>query len=427
MTIPDRTHIPVSKIITKAKLPHARRFNLSNKIPVHVIENGNEDIIKIDLLFRAGNWYQPKPLVATATNEMLDEGTKNYTGAEIAEYMDYYGAFFKNSATKDTTRVSLLCLNKNLPQLLPVFSEIIKSPTFPEKEFKIYIENKKQQFNIDRSRVMNLSRIYFNEALFGSEHPYGKILTLEDHNQLNTADLKKFHRTHYSPEQCNIILSGKIKNGTLEMIEKYFGNWQNPQSISEPDFTPHPKQEKEYFTQKKDAVQAAIRIGKRLFNQHHPDFAGMNVLTTILGGYFGSRLMKSLREEKGYTYGVNTLIISLVNDGYLLIVSEVGSKVCRAAIDTIYEEIKRLKTEKVPEEELQMVKNYMMGDMLRSFDGLLPISSTYINLIEHKLDEQFFENMIRTINEINPQDLLKLANQYLNEDDMIHSIAGACE
>jgi len=137
--------------------------------------------------------------------------------------------------------------------------------------------------------------------------------------------------------------------------------------------------------------------------------------------------MKSLREEKGYTYGVNAFIVSLVNEGYLLIVSEVGSKVCRASVDTIYEEIKRLKTEKVPEEELQMVKNYMMGDMLRSFDGLLPISSTYINLIEHKLDEQFFKNMIKTINRIDQNELIELANKYLDEETMIHSIAGACE
>src|SRR6056297_2995386 len=189
MTTPDRTRIPDSKTITEAKLPHARHFNLSNKIPVHAIENGNEDIIKIDFLFRAGNWYQPKPLVATATNEMLNEGTINYTSEEIAEVMDYYGAFFKTGTNKDTARISMLCLNKNLEKLLPVLSEIVKSPIFPEKEYKIYIENKKQQFKLDRSKVSNLSRIHFNEALFGKEHPYGKVLNYEDHEYLNPEDL----------------------------------------------------------------------------------------------------------------------------------------------------------------------------------------------------------------------------------------------
>jgi predicted Zn-dependent peptidase len=428
MKKPDRSKFPESKTITEAPLPKANKTHLSNNIPVFEIEKGNEDVIKIDFLFRAGNWFQPKPLVASATNEMLNEGTLNYTSEEIAEVMDYYGAFFKTGANKDTARISMLCLNKNLEKLLPVLSEIVKYPTFPEKEYKIYIENKKQQFKLDRSRVINLSRIHFNEALFGKEHPYGKVLNYEDHEYLNPEDLRNFHGNYYTAENCNIIVSGKIKNETHKLLEKFFGNgWQSNQAKKIPEFTPEPTDKKEIFTPKKEAVQSAIRIGKRLFNQHHPDFAGMNVLTTILGGYFGSRLMKNLREDKGYTYGVNAILISLVNEGYLLIVSEVGSKVCRASIEAIYEEIKRLKTEKVPGNELQMVKNYMMGDMLKSFDGLLPLSSTYINLVEHKLDESYFQNMIETINNIKQDDLLEIANKYLNEDELIHSIAGTCE
>ncbi|MCF8335900.1 MAG: insulinase family protein, partial [Bacteroidales bacterium] len=173
--------------------------------------------------------------------------------------------------------------------------------------------------------------------------------------------------------------------------------------------------------------QSALRIGIIIFGKHHPDFPGLKVVNNILGGYFGSRLMKKIREEKGYTYGIHSLLVPMVNEGYFVIASEVGTDVCRDAIAAIYEEVKKIRNEKVGQEELNMVKNYMLGQFLRAFDGPLPTSATYLSLMELRLKEDYYQKMVDTINRITAEDIRELANKYLNEEDMIRSIAGKCE
>jgi len=426
---PDRTKQPEIQSIDTFHPVHAEKSKLSNGIPLYLLESGTEDIVKIDLMFRAGNWYQPTPLVAEATNDMLTEGTSNLTSEEIARKLDYYGAFLQTNANNDIATVTLLTLNKYLKETLALLSEITQTPSFPKHEFQTYIRNKKQHFLLERSKVNSQSRIKFKEALFGPSHPYGKILRLEDHDQVTTEDLKAFHNSYYRPKNCEVLVTGHIKEGTVEQLDNYLGNtsWKTEEYPDIPIFHPHSAEQKEIFTPKENAVQSAVRMGKVLFNKHHKDFMEMQVVNTILGGYFGSRLMKVVREEKGYTYGISSLLISLVNEGYFVIVTEVGANVCGKAIEAIEKEIKRLKQESIGAKELSMVKNYMKGEILRSFDGPLPTSSTYLKLMENTISEDYHNRMIHTINEIHPERIRELAEQYLDEKEMITSIAGQCE
>ncbi len=425
----ERTEQPGIQSIETIHIPSANRFRLSNNIPVYSIHSGTEEIVKIDLLFRAGNWFQPKPLIAMASNEMLPEGSKHYTAGEIAEKFDYYGAFLKTSVNKDVAMVSLLTLKKYLRETLDILSDILINPTYPEEELKTYIKHKKQEFLLEQSRVNHLSRIKFNEALFGNHHPYGKMVHLEDYDSVSREDLVNFHTNYYTTSNSEILLTGKVDDSVHQTIDEFLGTslWKTKGKTHAPDYVPFTTSEREIFTPKENAVQSAIRIGKIVFGKHHPEFPGIQVLNTILGGYFGSRLMKKVREEKGYTYGINSLLVPLVNEGYFVIISEVGAGVCRKAIAAIYDEMKKLRNEKVSDEELNMVKNYMLGQLLRTFDGPLPTSSTYLNLLELRLKEDYYQQMVDTINQITADDILELANKYLTEKDMIKSIAGKCE
>ena len=429
MTQPDRTKQPEIKTIDTFQSVYADKTQLSNDIPLRLIQSGTEDIVKVDLLFRAGNWYQPKPLVAEATNEMLPEGTNNLTSAQIANKLDYYGAFLQTNANNDVAIITLLTLNKHLNKTLSILAEIVQNPIFPENEFQTYIRNKKQHFLLERSKVNSQSRIKFKEALFGPNHPYGKILVLEDHNNVTTEDLKNFHNTYYRPKNCEILVTGNLKADVVSQIDHYLGNtgWKKDEYPKIPTFEIQPTAHQEIFTPKEDAVQSAIRMGKVLFNQHHKDFMEMQVVNTILGGYFGSRLMKTIREKKGYTYGISSLLIPLVHAGYFVIVSEVGAKVCGKAIEAIQQEIRRFKEDKTDEEELNMVKNYMRGEILKYFDGPLPTASTYLRLMEHNLTEDYHKLLLQTINDIQPERIRELAEKYLDEEDMKISIAGQCE
>ncbi len=210
MTQPNRIKQPEIKAIDTFQPVHADREKLSNDIPVCLIESGNEEIVKIDVMFRAGNWYQPKPLVAEATNEMLTEGTTNLSSAQIANKLDYYGAFLQTNANNDVAVVTLLTLNKHLSKTVPLLAEIVREPVFHENEFQTYIRNKKQHFLLERSKVKSQSRIKFREALFGPNHPYGKILKLEDHDHITADDLKNFHNSYYRPKNCEILITGQI-------------------------------------------------------------------------------------------------------------------------------------------------------------------------------------------------------------------------
>ncbi len=430
MENPERTQQPAIQTISSIHIARAQQHTLSNGLPVYAIESGTEDIVKVDLLFRAGNWFQPKPLVAEATCEMLSEGSQNYTSRQIAAQMDYYGAFLRTAANKDVANVSLLTLKKYLSPTLQVLADVVKKPTFPQQELITYLNNKKQHYQLEYTKVNTLSKVHFNEALFGSHHPYGRILQLEDHDQVGRDDLGDFHQKHYTADQCALLVTGKIDESVFQSLEEQLGgeDWKGSgNTIQTPDFRPFTTTETEVFTPKPDAVQSALRIGKVLFNKRHPDFPGLQVVNTILGGYFGSRLMKKIREEKGYTYGIFSVLVPMVNEGYLTIASEVGANVCRKAIDAIYEEIKKLREEKVGQPELTMVRNYMMGQLLRAFDGPLPTASTYMSLMEMNLDEDYYQRVVYTVNNITPEDIRELANKYLNEQEMVRSVAGKCE
>ena len=188
------------------------------------------------------------------------------------------------------------------------------------------------------------------------------------------------------------------------------------------DITYQPKMES--FVEKENVTQSAIRLGKIIINKAHPDYHKLNVVNTILGGYFGSRLMKTIREEKGYTYGISSVLVSLKHAGYLVILSEVGANVAKNAITDILIEIKKLRLEKISQQELDLVKNYMLGDQLRSFDGPFEISSSFKSIIDLGLDTNFYDKTIDAIRTITPDEIILIANKYLQEDTLIKTIAG---
>jgi len=422
----ERTKQPPFQTIDKINILKAKEQRLKNNLPFYIINAGTQDILKIDFIFSAGSWYETSPLIAAATNSMLSEGTKKLNSAQLAEKLDYYGVFLNLDINKDNASLKLYSLSKYLPQILDIVEDIIKNPIFPEKEFETLIKKSKQQFIIERAKVNTMARIKFAEVLFGKHHPYGKPVQLIDYDNLTKEQLFQFHRRYYIAGNCKIIISGKINTKIIELIENHFGSddWDIPAEIANKDYNIQSSKKKKYFVKKENALQAAIRIGKVLFNKRHPDFIKMQVLNTILGGFFGSRLMKNIRENKGYTYGISSLMISLINSGYLVIVSEIGTEVCKKAVKEVYFEINKLKTELVPEEELRLVKNYMLGDLLRMFDGPFALAESFESILEYGLDYSYFDKLIQTIKNITSEELNVLANKYLNEESMMEIIAG---
>ena len=400
-------------------------YQLGNGIKVYQFNSGTQDVISIQMVFSAGSWFQKKPFTAMATNLMLREGTLNYSTQALSETLDYFGAHFENTTERDNAYVTLYSLNKHLDNTLPLLAEIVKSPIFPEKEYSVVSGKQRQMLEVNRQKVNFLARTHFNSLLYGNEHPYGMYLHPNDIEKLSTADLSEFYKAQYHSGNCTIVVSGRIKPDLANLLEAQFGgnDWNGIGSnrITCPAVS---SLQKKHFIAKEGAMQSAIRMGGLLFDRRHPDFAGMKVLNAILGGYFGSRLMTNLREDKGYTYGIGSAVVPLQDGGYFVISGEVGADVTKDALAEINAELHRLCDEQVPENELLLVRSYLSGEMLRAVDGPFAQADLYLELIESGLDISHFTGLIDTVQHINAQQLQDLAIKYLNPENLFTLVVG---
>jgi predicted Zn-dependent peptidase len=357
---------------------------------------------------------------------MLEEGTSKMTAAQIADAVDYYGAFLEVGVSQDHASVVLYTLNKHLKSTLSVVEDVIKNATFPEDELDTHLTNKKQKFHVNNQKVATVARKRFTELIFGEKHPYGINVQEADFEKIKRTDLIDFYRSFYRSGNCKIVLAGKIDDDVFSLLDEHFGanDWSSVNSLKKNTIEIISCKEREQLIFKEEALQSAIRIGKVLFNKTHPDFQSLQILNTVFGGYFGSRLMSNIREDKGYTYGVGSGIASLQNSGYFFISTEVGVDVCKNAINEIYFEMDRLRNELIPADELQLVKNYLLGTFLRSVDGPFAMADRFKGILEYNLGYDYFDKYIATIKGISASQLRDLANTYFDKESMIELVVG---
>jgi zinc protease len=422
----NRKNQPVFKDIEEIKLPPIERFTLKNELELYLIKVPGTDILRIEFLFDAGNWYQEKNLIASTVTSMLLGGTRRRKEKEIAEIIDFYGAFIDLGIDQDYSWMVLYSLNKFLPEALEIVQDILKHANFPEENLTTYLGKRKQAFIVENQKVKNISKKRFAEVLFGENHPYGKAPDETDFDRVNRNDLISFFKTFYHPSRCRVFVSGAIEKDFVKTFSANFGNnnWSKLKHGFKPAYELSTSSEKIHFIRKEDAVQSALRIGCMAITKNHPDYIAFEVLNTVLGGYFGSRLMKNIREEKGYTYGIGSAIVSFKETGAFVVASEVGNEYCRPTITEIYNEIEKLKNDPVPEDELVLVRNFMIGDLMRSADGPFQVVDIWKSIVEFNLGEDYLRNLILEIKNTDAHSLKLLANKYFQKNSLIEVVAG---
>jgi len=290
----------------------------------------------------------------------------------------------------------------------------------------IYLTNKKQEFILGNQRVATLARKRFSELLFGENHPYGRDPKERHFEELTREHLVDFYKSNYRADRCKIILAGKVEDEHYKLLDNLFGgnDWVSGKESTVKTFPINALAKKEEVIVKADALQSAIRIGRILFNKTNPDYHPMQLLNTVFGGYFGSRLMSNIREDKGYTYGIGSGLVSLQHGGYFFISTEVGVDVTSKAINEIYYEMNKLREELISEDELQLVKNYMLGSFLRSVDGPFAMAERFKGVMLYNLGYDTFDKYLATIRTTSSSSLQELANKYLDKNTMIELVAG---
>lgn len=402
----------------------AERLPLKNGIDLYMLPSDDFEVLRISFVFRAGSTAQQVPFSASAAANLLAEGSRGMTGAEIAEQLDYYGSWYDVNLDRDYAYINFATLSKFFDRTLAVAEQILLDPTFPEEELRSYCAKRRQRLAIERTKVDVQAREAFAKALFGARHPYGISSDEAEYDRLTRDAVVAFHTAHYTAENCVVVCSGRIgaheRQAIASLAERI------PQrAAAAPAVFPEPQTTHAVFVEHPGAVQSSLRIGRLLFPRQHPDFVGMQVVATALGGYFGSRLMQNLREAHGYTYGAVAAMVNFERAGYFAVATQVGTDVTREALREIFHEIERLREEPLSEEELRLVRNMMIGEMMRVLDGPFGIADVTIENILCGTDNTTIGENIRRIRRITPEEVRQLARRYLCREELVTVVAGA--
>lgn len=422
----DRAQHPEIETLDDFHITLPVREALPNGIPLTIIGAGEQEVIRVDILFAGGRWHQSLRLQAFFTNRMLREGTRRYTSSDIAEKLDYYGSWLELSGSADYGYLTVYSLNKYLAETLEIVESMVKEAAFPEKELQIIVSNNLQQYLINASKVDFLAQRALLRALYGVGHPCGNIVEREDYNAINREVLLDFYKQYYHSGNCHIFLSGKVTDETIRCVTDTFGTpfGQYEQLVTLGQYPIIASPDKRIVIEREDALQSAVKIGCTTITRKHADFSKLQVLLTLFGGYFGSRLMSNIREEKGYTYGISAGILSFPDSGVLEISAETDNRYVELLIQEVYNEIEKLHQDLVSSKELDMVRNYMLGEMCRNYESPFSLADAWITAFTCGLDEQYFSHALTVVKNITAREIQELAQQYLCKETLKEVVAG---
>jgi zinc protease len=412
----DRSSPPVihDAIDFDYKLPPINTNQLDNGLPFYWLDAGVQDVVQIDWIFPAGLWYEQRPSVAHATAGLLKNGTSKHTAEQIHEALEFYGAQLKVSAGNDYATLTLYSLTKHLPALLPMVYEVITDSIFPEEEVEIHKRNAVQRLLVNLRQCEFVANQRIDALLYGETHPYGRYSRQENIESLTREDMVTFYKANYNLANAKIFMAGKVGAAEVKCVNDIFGKTSLEKTVQKKELFEAPPMGSRIHKVMNDpnGVQGAIRIGRMFPNRHHPDYTPMVVLNTLFGGYFGARLMSNIREDKGYTYGIYSSVTPEINGGSLIIHTETGRDVVEKAIKEIYYEMNVLCQEPAPDDELLLVKNYLLGGLLADLDGPFSILQRWRTLILNGFTEEYFYNNINTYKTITAKELQLLAQKY---------------
>ena len=416
----NRKNAPKTYKIGAISFISPEKIVLNETAPLYWMGDVSNETARIDIYFDAG-LRKAKNSVASMTSSMLLSGTSQKSSTEIHNQLDDLGAFFDIGLSHEGVMVSLFALKSNIYEAYKVLLDAIVNASFPESEFKELKAEKIQNFKININRVAVIAQRTFQKQLYyGTD--YARVSEEIDLQKVERKQLIAFHNANYAGGIFKIAIVGALREKEVQRIGEISKTHciQNPLAFKS-DFCNKPGA---IHIEKKDAVQTAIRIGKTLFNKRHKDFLEMSIVNTILGDYFGSRLMKNIREDKGYTYGIGSIISESGGSGYLLIGSEVGKEHLQPTLDEIKTEMFLLGNKKIGSEELGLVKNHLLGQMLKISDGPYAMMDLFLSVESYDLSSEFYNSYIQRIHDIDSATIQHIAQKYLNWHEMSVISAG---
>lgn len=416
----DRSIAPKPQHIEKLNFLEPEIFTLDNGVKVYGLKGGEQEIVKTDIVLDTGSLIGDNRLIPSVTNNLLFTAAGNKKAEEIANEFDFYGAFNgKNSTFTDGT-INNFSLTKHCDKVYNLLADTLYNADFVENELGIYKFVKLQNLAVSKKKTSFLARRAFAKAVF-PKHPYGFVAEEIDYEKINTQNLTDFYSQNKSIKY--IILSGNYNDDTIKSLNNAFKVFKQRNTVfTSLGFTD--ELGTKVHIPKPDSMQSTVRVGFRTINRTHEDYPKLGILVTLLGGFFGSRLMKNIREDKGYTYGIHASIVSYPDCGMFYVQTDVKKEVYQDTLNEIYKEINRLKNEPISDDELDILSNYSLGSFLRSMDGAFAVSEKYKTLLDFGQDYNYYNNYIRLLRNIDKGELMEIARKYFVEENIYEVVAG---
>lgn len=420
----NRQISPPIQSVKSLYFPEYQKYSLKNGIVLYGLNAGTQEVIRFDMVFDAGLIKQLSIAQSSFTASMLSEGTSKRNAKDLAEALDYYGSYFQTRGNADDAVATLYCLEKHLSKCLPLFFEALTDSVFPEKELEIQKKNSIQKLMVSEKKNSYLCKKYYYQNMFGVGHPYSSFSSKEGIEAINQSSIKEFYQTNYINGFKYAMISGRFNDSAITQITA---------EIQSTPFANNTEADRTYSTnpligkhlyEKNDSVQSAIRIGKVSIGRSHADFRKLQFLNLIFGGYFGSRLMKNIREDKGLTYGIYSVLESNKLASSWYIDSDINTKNRSQGLEEIYKEMAKIREEEISIEELETARNYYLGSFLRSLDGPFSIADRLKVMIDYNLPNGYYPEFVEVLNGVTAKELQELAQKYLTTENIVEVVVG---
>ncbi|MCG9879507.1 MAG: insulinase family protein, partial [Bacteroidia bacterium] len=295
---------------------------------------------------------------------------------------------------------------------------------FPERELDIQKKNSISKLAVNEKKNSYLCKKNYYQNLYGKNHPYASFSSKETIKEINQEQLLNFHQDAYLNGLKYLMVSGKFEDSSVQnIIQKTIESGLKNSTMAEPKYAVETSIGK-HFIEKSDSVQSALRIGKLSISRNHSDFRKLQFLNLIFGGYFGSRLMKNIREDKGLTYGIYSVIEPSKLGSNWYIDTDINSKNRDLGLKEIFKELSKIREELIPEEEINLAKNYYLGSFLKSLDGPFSLADRLKIIIDNQLSATYYPEFVSVLNETTAKDLQELANKYFDTENIVEIIVG---
>lgn len=388
--------------------------------------NGEDEINQLSIYLTGGAFHESRPMQATACSMAVFNGNENMSHARIAEAIDFYGAWRSVQVHDNCTAFAMSSLNENFDKTLPIFIDCLMRPVFPDNEFELNKRQLSANCATAREKVKYIANKEIMRLYYGDNHPLATNPSPADIDSLTREHILDFYSSFYKAQNCNLVLAGHITDKLLATLESVMMQWKpdgEPATILEPKAAPSPCVLQ--VVDKQGAVQAAVSMMLNTVPRQHPDYFKLRILATVLGGYFGSRLMTNIREDKGYTYGINASHSGRAFDGYLGISTECDTQHVWDVIDETKKEIMRLCHEPIPEQELLTVKRHMLSDLAKTLDTPFNIASYIGNMFCYGTYPTYLNEQVKAILQATSEVLMETACHYFKLDKL--KIVVACD